>query len=88
MQRQSLDRHALLASFENAVAMALTPSKTLENLKSRLNWKSIKWLNSDNIDPSGHAQIQSQHQPTGRLSKRNCGLGWHHCCIKNHQFRN
>ena len=52
MQRQSLDRHALLASFELAAAMALTPSKTLENLKSRLNWKSIHWLNSDNIDPS------------------------------------
>jgi ATP-binding cassette subfamily C protein LapB len=32
--------------------MALTPSKTLENLKSRLNWKSMHWLNSDNIDPS------------------------------------
>jgi len=52
MQRQSLDRHALLASFELAAAMALTPSKTLENLKSRLNWKSMHWLNSDNIDPS------------------------------------
>ncbi|MFM1764502.1 MAG: Toxin translocation ATP-binding protein, partial [Pseudomonadota bacterium] len=44
LQRQSLDKHALIACIDKAQ----TPSaqKTLQLLKSQMNWKSVQWLNN------------------------------------------
>ena len=42
----------MASSIELLEAMTLTPRKTLENLKSKLNWKSVHWLKSAKVDPS------------------------------------
>ena len=50
LQRQSLDKHALQAALDTL--QTLSPQKSLQGLKTQLNWKSVQWLNHVHIDPS------------------------------------
>ena len=67
LQRQSLDKHALLASIDKA--QAHSAKKTLQLLKSQLNWKSVQWLNNASIDPSQLPCLAVDHEGTWRVVK-------------------
>lgn len=67
LQRQSLDKHALLASIDKT--QTHSPQKTLQLLKSQLNWKSVQWLNNASIDPSQLPCLAVDHEGTWRVVK-------------------
>ena len=52
LQRQSLDKHELVASLEHAQAANLTPVKLLMHLKKKFAWQSLQWLHHPKLDPS------------------------------------
>ena len=67
LQRRSLDRHELAANIELLKATSLTPRKTLESLKSKLNWKSVHWLKNASVDPSHLPCLALDHHGEWRV---------------------
>ena len=69
LQRQSLDKHELLATLEKLNPLALSPAKVLSHLKLQLNWKSVHWLKSQHMDPSALPCIAVDAQGEWRVLK-------------------
>lgn len=69
LQRQSLDKHALLATLESHKPAVPTPLKTLSHLKSQLGWTSVQWLNNKHTDPSALPCLAVDHQGEWRVVK-------------------
>ena len=67
LQRQSLDKHALSASIDKT--QTKSAQKTLQHLKSQLNWKSVQWLNNASIDPSQLPCLAVDPEGTWRVIK-------------------
>jgi len=67
LQRQSLDKHALFACIDKA--QTHSAQKTLQLLKSQMNWKSVQWLNNASIDPSQLPCLAVDHEGTWRVLK-------------------
>jgi ATP-binding cassette subfamily C protein LapB len=69
LQRQSLDKHALLATLESHKPADTTPLQTLRHLKQQLNWTSVQWLNNQHTDPSALPCLAVDHQGEWRVVK-------------------
>lgn len=67
LQRQSLDKHALMATIQPSPTLA--PQKTLQFLKSQMNWKSVQWLNNASIDPSQLPCLAVDHEGNWQVLK-------------------
>lgn len=52
LQRQSLDKHELVASLERLQKANLSPAKMLLHLKKQFSWQSLQWLHLTHLDPS------------------------------------
>ena len=52
LQRQSLDKHELVASLERLQKANLSPAKMLLHLKKQFSWQSLQWLHHTHLDPS------------------------------------
>lgn len=52
LQRQSLDKHELVAWFERVEAANSAPAKLLMQLKKQFSWQSLQWLHHAKLDPS------------------------------------
>ncbi len=77
LQRQSLDKHELLAILERISPHDLQPPKLLRQLKLFLNWKSVQWYSSANIDPSLLPCLAIDHQGEWRVLKSfNSQMQW------------
>ena len=69
LQRQSLDKHALLATFESHKPAVTTPPQTLRHFKQQLNWTSVQWLNHQHTDPSALPCLAVDPQGEWRVVK-------------------
>ena len=67
LQRQSLDKHALFDAIDKT--QKHSAQKTLQHLKSQMNWKSVQWLNNASIDPSQLPCLAVDHEGTWRVLK-------------------
>ena len=52
LQRQSLDKHELVASLERLQKADFSPEKVLLHLKKQFCWQSLQWLRHAKLDPS------------------------------------
>jgi ATP-binding cassette, subfamily C, bacterial LapB len=52
LQRQSIDKAALQMCFEDDRTGTLNLQNNLSKLKTQMQWASIRWLKSSNLDPS------------------------------------
>ena len=69
LQRQSLDKHELLATLEKLTPLALAPTQVLSQLRLHLNWKSVQWLKSQHMDPSALPCLAVDSQGEWRVLK-------------------